>query len=260
MLIDSHCHLDFPELQGDIEGVLRRARAAGVSEMLAICTRLDRFPGIKELAEANDQLWCSVGVHPHDAGEVGVDSPVPLLAAAEHPRVVAIGETGLDFYYEKSSPSAQESSFRHHLAAARTSGLPVVIHSRDADDEMASILKEEAERGAFSGVIHCFTAGRALAETALSLGLYISFSGIVTFKNAGDIRDIARTVPIDRLLIETDAPYLAPVPHRGKCNEPAFVADTAAFVAELRGLSVAELAATTTANFRALFRKTRTPR
>ena len=256
MLIDSHCHLDFPELQADFDGVLRRARAAGVSEMLAICTRLDRFPNIRHLAEANDQLWCSVGVHPHDAGEVGVESPDPLLAATAHPKVVAIGETGLDFFYEHSSRSAQESSFRHHIAAARTSGLPVVIHSRDADDEMAAILRTESERGAFGGVIHCFTASQALAETALSLGLFISFSGIVTFKNADDIRAVAQMVPADQLLIETDAPYLAPVPHRGRCNEPAFVADTAAFVAELRGMSVADLAATTTANFRALFRKT----
>ena len=256
MLIDSHCHLDVPELQADIDGVLCRAAAAGVSEMLAICTRLDRFPSVRDLAVANDQLWCSVGVHPHDAGEAGVDSPTPLLAAADHPKVVAIGETGLDFYYENSSRDSQQSSFRHHIAAARTSGLPVVIHSRDADDEMSKILSQESDVGAFSGVIHCFTASRQLAELALSLGLYISFSGIVTFKNADDIRDVARMVPLDRLLIETDAPYLAPVPYRGKCNEPAFVAETAAFVAGLRDISVVELAATTTSNFRALFRKT----
>ena len=248
MLVDSHCHLDFPGLRDDLDGVLRRARAAGVGEMLAICTRLDRFAALRELVAGRDALWCSVGVHPHEAGEGGVESPAALLAAARHPEVVAIGETGLDYHYEHSPRDVQRRCFRHHVAAARESGLPLVIHSRDADEDMAAMLAEEAKAGAFGGVIHCFTAGERLAETALSLGLYISFSGIVTFKNAAHIRDIAR---------ETDSPYLAPVPHRGKRNEPAFVADVAAFVADLRGMSAAALAALTTRNFRALFARTR---
>ncbi len=257
MLVDSHCHLDFPELIDDIGGVLARAKTAGVGEMLAICTRLDRFPGVLKLATSDDRLWCSVGVHPHDADDAGVESAAVLLACVDHAKVVAIGETGLDFYYETSSRASQQISFRHHIAAARTSGLPIVIHSRDADDEMAAILTQEMANGAFSGVIHCFTASQGLAEIALSLGLYISFSGIVTFKNAQDIRDVAQMVPIDRLLIETDAPYLAPVPHRGKRNEPAFVAETAAYVAGLRGMSHDALAEVTTRNFHALFEKTR---
>ena len=256
MLVDSHCHLDFPGLIDDIGGVLERADAAGVAEMLAICTRLDRFSGVRDLASAADRIWCSIGVHPHDADDAGVADPDALLVAVDHPKVVAIGETGLDYYYETCSRAAQLSSFRHHIAAARTSGLPIVIHSRDADDDMADVLSQEMEKGAFSGVIHCFTASRQLADVALSLGLYISISGIVTFKNADDIREIARMVPIDRLLIETDAPYLAPVPHRGKSNEPAFVAETAAYVADLRELGLAELANKTTQNFHTLFEKT----
>ena len=256
MLVDSHCHLDFPGLIDDIGGVLERADAAGVAEMLAICTRLDRFSGVRDLANAADRIWCSIGVHPHDADDAGVADPDALLVAVDHPKVVAIGETGLDYYYETCSRAAQLSSFRHHIAAARTSGLPIVIHSRDADDDMADVLSQEMEKGAFSGVIHCFTASRQLADVALSLGLYISISGIVTFKNADDIREIARMVPIDRLLIETDAPYLAPVPHRGKSNEPAFVAETAAYVADLRELGLAELANKTTQNFHTLFEKT----
>ena len=257
MLVDSHCHLDFPELRDDLDGVLRRARAAGVGEMLAICTRLDRFAALRELVAGHDALWCSVGVHPHEAGDAGIESPAVLLAAARQPKVVAIGETGLDYHYDHSPREVQRRGFRHHIAAARESGLPLVIHSRDADEDMAAMLAEEAKAGAFAGVIHCFTAGRRLAETALSLGLYISFSGIVTFKNAAPIRDIARQVPAERLLIETDSPYLAPVPHRGKRNEPAFVADVASFVADLRDMSVEALAALTTRNFRTLFAKAR---
>lgn len=257
MLVDSHCHLDFPGLRDDLDGVLRRARAAGVGEMLAICTRLDRFAALRELVAGHDALWCSVGVHPHEAGDAGIESPAALLAAACHPEVVAIGETGLDYHYDHSPREIQRRGFRHHIAAARESGLPLVIHSRDADEDMAAMLAEEMKAGAFSGVIHCFTAGRRLAETALSLGLYISFSGIVTFKNAAPIRDIARQVPAERLLIETDSPYLAPVPHRGKRNEPAFVADVASFMADLRDMSVEALAALTTRNFRTLFAKTR---
>ena len=255
MLIDSHCHLDFPELLGDIDGVLLRAREAGVSEMLTICTRLDQFPALHELASAHESLWCSVGVHPHEADEAGTELTSALLEAAKEPKVVAIGETGLDYYYEHSARDAQRESFRHHIDAARETGLPVVIHSRDADDDMANILLENMKRGKFRGVIHCFTSGQRLAETALTLGLYISFSGIITFKNATAIRDVACAVPANRLLLETDAPYLAPVPHRGKANEPAFVADTAAFMGDLLGISLDALAALTTQNFRNLFSK-----
>ncbi len=257
MLIDSHCHLDFPELRDDIDDVLRRAREVGVGEMLAICTRLDRFAALQDLVAGHASLWCSVGVHPHEVQEAGVELSAALLELVRDPKVVAIGETGLDYYYEHSPRDAQRHSFQHHIAAARESGLPVVIHSRDADDDMAEILAEETRVGPFGGVVHCFTASQQLADTALSLGLYISFSGIVTFKNAADIRDVARAVPAERLLIETDSPYLAPVPHRGKRNEPAFVADTASFLADLRGISVEALAALTTQNFRTLFSKAR---
>lgn len=255
MLIDSHCHLDFPELLGDIDGVLRRAREVGVGEMLTICTRLDRFAAVHELATAHDSMWCSVGVHPHEANEASTELTAALVEAAKEPKVVAIGETGLDYYYEHSARDAQRETFRHHIDAARETGLPVVIHSRDADDDMAELLSKNMKRGTFSGVIHCFTSSQRLAETALNLGLYISFSGIVTFKNATAIRDVARAVPLNRLLIETDSPYLAPVPHRGKPNEPAFVADTAAFMGDLLGISVDALAALTTQNFRNLFSK-----
>ena len=255
MLIDSHCHLDFPELLGDIDGVLRRAREAGVGEMLTICTRLDRFAAVHELAIAHESMWCSVGVHPHEANEASTELTTALVKAAREPKVVAIGETGLDYYHENSARDTQRETFRHHIDAARETGLPVVIHSRDADDDMAELLSENMKRGTFHGVIHCFTSSQRLAETALNLGLYISFSGIVTFKNATAIRDVARAVPVNRLLIETDSPYLAPVPHRGKPNEPAFIADTAAFMGDLLGISLDALAALTTQNFRDLFSK-----
>lgn len=258
MLVDSHCHLDFPELSGDLEGVLARAANAGVGCMQTICTRLGSFDAVRAIAARSERLYCSIGVHPHHVAE----EPEPVTAAAllrhaDEPKLIGIGETGLDFYYDTSPRDQQASSFRVHIEAARLSGLPVIVHSRSADGETIAILREEAGKGAFPGVIHCFTAGRAVAETALELGLYISLAGILTFKNAEDLRAVVRDIPLDRLLIETDAPYLAPVPHRGKRNEPAFVAETAGALATLKGVSAAEVAEITTRNFLTLFSKAR---
>ncbi len=259
MLVDSHCHLDFPDFEGEHDGLIARARAAGVAAMLTIGTRPSQFAQVRDLAERYDEVWCSVGLHPHDAAaEPDVDEEA-LIALAQHPKAVAIGETGLDYHYEHSPRPRQQESFRAHARAARACDLPLVVHARDADDDVADILAEEMAAGPFRGVIHCFTAGRALAERALEMGLYISFSGIVTFKNAGDIRAIARDVPAERLLVETDAPYLAPVPHRGKRNAPEFLPHTATHVAELRAVPLEELAAQTTRNFHALFSKARAP-
>ena len=255
MLIDSHCHLDFPELTTDEAGVLARARTAGVGGMLTIGTRLDQFERVRAIAERHDNVWCSVGVHPHEAKEEGQRTPDRLIESARHPKVVGIGETGLDFYYEHSPRAEQAESFQAHIAAARQTGLPLIVHTRDADAETGDMLEEEHGKGAFPGVIHCFSTGRAMAERALALGLYISISGIVTFKAAEELRTIVRDIPLDRLLVETDAPYLAPIPKRGKTNEPAFVAHTAAKVAELKGVSLAELEAATTDNFFRLFTK-----
>ncbi|MFO1080879.1 MAG: TatD family hydrolase [Reyranellaceae bacterium] len=255
MLIDSHCHLDFPQLAADEAGVLARARNAGVAGLLTIGTRLDKFEAVRAIAERHANVWCSVGVHPHEAKEEGQRTPDRLLAAAAHPRVIGIGETGLDFFYEHSPRAEQEESFRSHIAAARESGLPLIIHTRDADAETGDILEEEYRRGPFKGLIHCFSSGPELAQRALALGLYVSISGIVTFKAADALRDTVRDLPLDRLLVETDAPYLAPIPKRGKTNEPAFVAHTAARVAELKGVGVAALAAATTDNFFRLFDK-----
>ena len=255
MLIDSHCHLDFPELAGDEPGVLARAKAAGVAGMLTIGTRLDQFEQVRAIAERHANIWCSVGVHPHEAKEEGQHTPDRLIEATRHPKVVAIGETGLDFYYEHSPRDEQAESFRTHIAAARKTGLPLIVHTRDADGETGDILEEEFRKGAFSGVIHCFSSGPDVARRTLALGFYISISGIVTFKAAETLRTIVRDIPLDRLLVETDAPYLAPVPKRGKTNEPAFVAHTAAKVAELKGVGAAELEAATTNNFFRLFAK-----
>jgi len=255
MLVDSHCHLDFPDFADDIEGVLARAREAGVGAMVTICTHLSRFEQVAAIAEAHDRVWCSVGVHPHEAAGEGVGDPGPLLERAARPRVIGIGETGLDYYYEHSPRAAQQRNFRAHIAAARESGLPLIVHTREADDDTAAILREEHAAGAFPGLIHCFTASGEFAEIAMELGFYISFSGIITFKKAEVLREIAREVPLARLLVETDAPYLAPVPRRGKRNEPAYVAHTAALLAEVRGLAPEALAQATTDNFFALFRK-----
>ena len=255
MLIDSHCHLDFPELAGDEAGVLARAQAAGVGGMLTIGTRLDQFERVRAVAERHDNVWCSVGVHPHEAKEEGQRTPERLIEATRHPKVIGIGETGLDFYYEHSPREEQAESFRTHIVAARQTGLPLIVHTRDADAETGDMLEEEHRRGAFTGLLHCFSSGPEVARRALDLGFYISISGIVTFKAAEALRAIVRDLPLDRLLLETDAPYLAPIPKRGKTNEPAFVTHTAAKVAELKGVSMATLEAVTTENFFRLFAK-----
>jgi TatD DNase family protein len=255
MLIDSHCHLDFPDLAADEAGVLARARTAGVAGMLTIGTRLDQFARVRAIAERHENVWCSVGVHPHEAKEEGQRTPDRLVEAAQHAKVVGIGETGLDFYYEHSPREEQAESFRAHIAAARQTGLPLIVHTRDADGETGDILEVEHRKGAFPGLIHCFSSGPEVARRALALGLYISISGIVTFKAAESLRAIVRDIPLDRLLVETDAPYLAPVPKRGRTNEPAFVFHTAARVAELKSVSMAELEAVTTDNFFRLFAK-----
>jgi TatD DNase family protein len=255
MLIDSHCHLDFPELASDEAGVLARARTAGVAGMLTIGTRLDRFDRVRAIAERHENIWCSVGVHPHEAKEEGQRTPDRLIEAARHAKVIGIGETGLDFYYEHSPREEQVTSFRAHIAAARQTGLPLIVHTRDADDETGDILEDEYKKGAFAGLIHCFSSGPEIAQRALALGMYISISGIVTFKAAEALRTTVRDIPLERLLVETDAPYLAPGPKRGKTNEPAFVAHTAAKVAELKGVGIAELEASTTDNFFRLFAK-----
>lgn len=255
MLIDSHCHLDFDAFDEDRTAALERASAAGVGRVVTICTRLTEFERVRALARNHRAVDCSVGIHPHNVEEEGIASVDRLVAFAAEPEVVGIGETGFDFYYDHSPRDDQRASFRNHIAAARETGLPLIVHTRDADDETASILAEEMEEGAFSGVIHCFSAGPALARTAIELGLYISFSGIVTFKKSDELRGIAAEIPPDRILIETDAPYLAPVPKRGKRNEPAFVAHTAAAVAAARGVDVDEISRQTTDNFFRLFRK-----
>lgn len=255
MLIDSHCHLDFPELSSELEAVLKRADQAGVGLMLTISTRVRRFDELKTIVEAHDNVFCSVGTHPHHAAEEPDVTAKELVELARHPKVVAIGEAGLDYHYDNSPRDVQAKSFRIHIETARETALPLVIHAREADADIANILEEETAKGAFPFVLHCFTSGAELARRGLALGGYVSFSGVVTFKNADELRDIAREVPQDRLLVETDAPYLAPVPKRGKINEPAFVAHTAASLAGLRGMSEAELARVTSDNFFSLFGK-----
>jgi TatD DNase family protein len=255
MLIDSHCHLDFPELAADLDAVLKRAGEAGVGLMLTISTRVRRFDELRAIVEAHDNVFCSIGTHPHNAAEEPDVTVEDLVALARHPKVVAIGEAGLDYHYDNSPRDMQAASFRTHIAAARETQLPLVIHAREADADIARILIEETEKGAFPFVLHCFTSGAELARTGLALGGYVSFSGVVTFKNAESLRDIARAVPDDRLLIETDAPYLAPVPMRGKINEPAFVAHTAARLAALKGVSEPNFALLTTDNLFRLFEK-----
>ncbi len=254
-LVDSHCHLDFDKFDEDRDAVVERARAAGVETMVTISTRVRRFEQVLSIAERYDGIFCSVGTHPHNAHEELDVTPDDLVRLAEHPKVVAIGEAGLDYYYDHAPRDAQEKGFRTHIEAARRTGLPLVIHARSADEDMAAILSEETERGSFPFILHCFSSGAELARKGTELGGYISFSGILTFKSSQELRDIARTVPHDRLLVETDAPYLAPVPNRGKRNEPAFVADTARVLAETLDLPAEELARVTTENFHRLFSK-----
>lgn len=255
LLVDSHCHLDFPEFEAERDAVIARAAEAGVGLMVTICTRVSRFPQVLAIAERYPNVYCSVGIHPHEADSEPEVDAAQLVALARHPKVVGIGETGLDFYYDHSPREAQARSFRAHIAAARETGLPLIVHSRDADAETAAILAEEMGKGAFPGLIHCFSSGQELAEKSLELGLYISASGILTFRNAEAVRQAFLAVPPERLLVETDAPYLAPVPKRGRTNEPAFVGYTAARLAELKGMSAEQLAELTTANFLRLFSK-----
>jgi TatD DNase family protein len=252
MLVDSHCHLDFPDFAEERTEIIARAVAAGVERMVTISTRVRRFPEILEIAEAHDAVFCSVGTHPHNAAEEQDVTVEELVHLSAHPKVVAIGEAGLDYHYDKSPRDVQARSFRTHVTAARQTGLPLIIHARNADEDIAAILEEETGKGAFPFILHCFSSGAALAQTGVRLGGYVSFSGILTFKNSAEIRAIAAEVPHNRLLVETDAPYLAPVPHRGKRNEPAFVAHTAAVLAETIGKTVEQVTEITTENvFRA---------
>ena len=255
MLIDSHCHLDFPDLALQRDAVLARARSAGIGLMVTISTRVRRFGELLEIVDVHDNVFCSVGTHPHHAAEERDVTLDEILSLAAHPKVVAIGEAGLDYHYDHSPREDQERGFRTHIAAARETGLPLVIHARDADEDVARILEEETETGAFPFVLHCFTGGPELARRALALGSYISFTGIVTFRNSGALREIAKSVPADRFLIETDAPYLAPLPYRGKRNEPAYVAEVAKVLAAVRGVTPEEIARQTTGNFFKLFAK-----
>jgi TatD DNase family protein len=255
MLIDSHCHLDFPDFATELDAVIGRARAAGIARMVTISTRVKRHSDVLAIAERFPDVFCSVGTHPHYAHEELDVTAADLVAITRHPKVVAIGEAGLDYHYDNSPHEAQERGFRTHIAAARQTGLPLVIHSRDADDDMARILEEETGQGAFPAVLHCFTGGAELARRAIALGLFISFTGILTFKNSAGLRTIAADLPADRILVETDAPYLAPGRHRGKRNEPAFVVETANVLAETRGVSFDAIAQQTTENFFRLFSK-----
>ena len=259
MLVDSHCHLDYLEKDGDLEEVLARADRAGIKRLLTISTRLSTFLSVRAIAERHAEVYCTVGVHPHEAEEEGLRGPKILIAEAKHPKVVGIGETGLDYFYEHSPRDKQEISFRAHIQAARETGLPLIVHARDADDDTIRIIQDEFAQGAFPGVIHCFTAGPELAAAALEMGLYISLAGVVTFKKADALRETVKLVPLDRLLVETDSPYLAPIPHRGKRNEPAYVGHTAAALARLLAQDPACFNQTTTENFFRLFNKVERP-
>jgi TatD DNase family protein len=256
MLVDSHCHLDFPEFSAELDAVVERARAVGVGRIVTISTRVKKHAQVLAIAEKFSEVFCSVGTHPHNAHEeLDIDAKALTALATTHPKVVAIGEAGLDYHYDNSPRAAQAASLRQHIAAARETGLPLVIHSRDCDTDMAQILREESGKGAFPAVLHCFTGSRELALTAIELGLYVSFTGILTFKRSDDLRAIAAALPPDRILVETDAPYLAPLPYRGKRNEPAYVAETAKVLANTRGVPVDEIAQQTTENFFRLFSK-----
>ncbi len=259
MLVDSHCHLDFDVFDEDRAETIQRAKDAGIGTMVTICTRVTRFDDILKIAQTDPNIWCSVGIHPHQAEEEPTVSPEDLIERANHPKVVGIGETGLDYYYDNSPRDMQKANFLAHIAASRETQLPLIVHTRDADDDMANILEHEMGKGAFPGVLHCFSSGADLARRALDIGFYISLSGIVTFKKAEDLRDIARDLPLDRILVETDAPFLAPVPNRGKRNEPSFVAHTAAQIAELKNESFHFISKASTENFFRLFNKATRP-
>ncbi|MBO0716265.1 MAG: TatD family hydrolase [Rhizobiales bacterium] len=259
MLIDSHCHLDFPDFADELDAVVERARAAGIDRMVTISTRVRRQAALLAIAERFPEVYCSIGTHPHYAHEEAEISVAELVAATRAEKVVAIGEAGLDYHYDNSPREAQERGFRTHIAAARETGLPLVIHSREADNDTARILEEETGKGAFAAVLHCFTGGRDLARRAVALGHFISFTGILTFKSSEELRAIAAELPADRILVETDAPYLAPGKYRGKRNEPAFVVETAKILADVRGVSFVTLAKESTANFYRLFAKVPAP-
>jgi TatD DNase family protein len=255
MLIDSHCHLEYEGLVDDQQGALERARAAGIGGFLNISTRRSEWDKVVGTAEREPDVWASIGIHPHEADRHADLGEGALLEAAEHPRVIGLGETGLDYYYDKSDRQVQQALFRTHIAVSRETGLPLIIHTREAEEDTVAILEDELRKGAFPALIHCFTASAGFGRKVLDLGLTISLSGIVTFKNARELQEFAPEIPLDRLLVETDSPFLAPVPHRGRPCEPAYVADTARFVADLRGESLEELAENTTRNFRGLFSK-----
>ncbi|MBA2127736.1 LuxR family transcriptional regulator [Hyphomicrobium methylovorum] len=259
MLVDHHCHLDFPDFAPELDQVVARAHEAGVGTMVTISTRIRQFDKVLGVAERFDNVWCSVGTHPHNAHEE-LDIPLErIIELTRHPKVVSVGEAGLDYHYQHSTPAAQAEGFRRHIAAARETGLPLEIHTRDADADTIAILEDEHARGAFPAVLHCFTGGRELAMRALDLGLYVSFSGVITFKKSEPLREIARDVPLDRLLVETDAPFLAPDPFRGRRNEPAYVARTASVLAGIKGVSNDGIAAATTENFFRLYGKAKRP-
>ncbi len=259
MLVDSHCHLDFDAFDNDRAATIRRAKKADIRTIVTICTRVSRFQDILALTQIDEEIWCSVGIHPHQVDEEPEVSVEELINHSINPKVIGIGETGLDFYYETSSRESQLRSFRKHITASRETQLPLIVHTRDADKETADILEEEMKKGAFPGVLHCFSSGAELAQRALNLGFYISLSGIVTFKNANSLRDIVGNVPTERILVETDAPFLAPVPKRGKRNEPSFVTHTAKKVAELKNLNYSELSICSSENFFRLFNKAKRP-
>jgi TatD DNase family protein len=255
MIVDSHCHLNYSGLVEDQDAVIARARAAGVTTMLNISTRSSEWDAVIATAERHHGIWASIGIHPHEADQHPDIGQGVLEQGAQHPRVVALGETGLDYYYDKSDRERQRASFRTHIAAARATGLPIIVHTRDAEEDTLSIMRSEMDAGSYCGVIHCFTASQSFAEAALDLGFFISLSGIVTFKNARQLQDTARTIPLDRLLVETDSPFLAPVPHRGKTCEPAFTRNTAEFLSDLRSESIDDVITSTTRNFFSLFTK-----
>lgn len=259
MLVDHHCHLDFPEFAADLDGVVARAKQAGVATLVTISTRIRKFDQIKAVAERFPDVFCSVGTHPHNADEERGIPTAEIVRLAQHPKVVAIGEAGLDYHYKLGSPAAQAEGFRAHIAAARETGLPLEIHTREADADTLALLTEEHVKGAFPAVLHCYTGGRELALRAVDMGLYVSFTGVISFKKTEALQEIARDVPLDRILVETDAPYLAPVPYRGKTNEPAYVVHTAAALARIRGVTDAEIARATTDNFFRLYTKARRP-
>jgi TatD DNase family protein len=260
MLVDSHCHLDYPGLAEDEAGAVARARAAGVTVMLTIGTKLSTFERVLAIAERHEGVWCSVGVHPHEAGREGLDDPAALLRWAQHPKVIGIGESGLDYFYDHSPRDRQAASFRTHIRAARESGLPLIVHTRDADADMAALLEAAMGEGAFCGVLHCFSSSRELAQRAVALGLHLGIGGMLTFKRSDELRAIVAELPLDRLLLETDSPYLAPVPKRGRTNEPAYIPFIAQALAALHGTDTATIARRTTENFFRLFAKAAGPR